>query len=178
MLGVVPLWFVSTRNSRDLYSFTRALTPNDREREYLRILLTRRDTAQEVRAFDTAGFLRRRYDRLYDGRIAELGRWRAVGPPRSLLGALASSALTALTAGVLALLFISDRMPLAAAGTAIFGLYQLGNRLRALQSGASSLVRGDAVRQRLHLLPAARAGAGASRNVWPRSRSVGWRWRT
>ena len=139
MLGVVPLWFVSARNSRDLYSFTRALTPNDREREYLRILLTRRDTAQEVRAFDTAEFLRRRYDRLYDGRIAELRTMARRRTSRSLLGALASSALTALAAGVLALLFITDRMPLAAAGTAIFGLYQLGNRLRALQTGASSL---------------------------------------
>jgi ATP-binding cassette, subfamily B, bacterial len=64
LLGFVPLWFVSTRNSRDLYQFTRAMTPNDRERNYLRILLTRRDTAKEVRAFDTAAFLRKRYDRL------------------------------------------------------------------------------------------------------------------
>ncbi len=49
LLGFVPLWFVSTRNSRELYQFTRAMTPNDRERNYLRVLLTRRDTAKEVR---------------------------------------------------------------------------------------------------------------------------------
>ena len=64
------------RNSRDLYQFTRAMTPNDRQRDYLRLLLTRRDTAKEVSAFDTAGFLRRRYDRLYDERILELARLR------------------------------------------------------------------------------------------------------
>jgi ATP-binding cassette, subfamily B, bacterial len=58
---------------------------------------------------------------------------------RSLIGALASSGMTVLTAGVLALLFISGRMPLAAAGTAVLGLYQLGTRLRALHAGASSL---------------------------------------
>lgn len=139
LLGFVPLWFVSTRNSRDLYKFTRALTPNDREREYLRILLTRRDTAKEVRAFDTAAFLRRRYDRLYDARILELRTLARRRTGRSLLGSLTSSAMTALTAGVLALLFISGRMPLAATGAAIFGLYQLGTRLRSLHTSASSL---------------------------------------
>jgi ATP-binding cassette subfamily B protein len=139
VLGFVPLWFVSTRNSRDLYRFTRAMTPNDREREYLRILLTRRDTAKEVRAFDTAAFLRERYDRLYDERMLELRTLAHRRTVRSLVGALASSGMTVLTAGVLALLFISGRMPLAAAGAAILGLYQLGTRLRALHSSATSL---------------------------------------
>ena len=139
VLGLVPLWFVSTRNSRDLYQFTRAMTPNDRERNYLRLLLTRRDTAKEVRAFDTAAFLRQRYDRLYDERLLELRTLARRRTVRSLVGALASSGMTVLTAGVLALLFISGRMPLAAAGAAILGLYQLGTRLRALHTSASSL---------------------------------------
>jgi ATP-binding cassette subfamily B protein len=139
LLGFIPLWFVSTRNSRDLYQFTRAMTPNDRQRDYLRILLTRRDTAKEVRAFDTAGFLRRRYDRLYDERILELRALARRRMGRLFVGALASSSLTVLTVGVLALLYISDRMPLAATGAAIFGLYQLGTRLRGLHSSASSL---------------------------------------
>ena len=139
LLGLVPLWFVSTRNSRDLYAFTRSMTPNDRQRDYLRILLTRRDTAKEVRAFDTAGFLRRRYDRLYDARIDELRGLARRRTGRSLVGAAAASGLTALTAGVLALLFIRGRMPLPAAGAAILGLYQLGSRLRALNASASGL---------------------------------------
>ena len=78
VLGFVPLWVVSTRNSRDLYTFSRAMTPNDREREYLRILLTRRATAKEVRAFDTAEVpppalrpaLRRAHPRAADARPA------------------------------------------------------------------------------------------------------------
>ena len=139
LLGFVPLWFVSTRNSRELYQFTRAMTPNDRERNYLRVLLTRRDTAKEVRAFDTAAFLRQRYDRLYDERLDELRTLARRRTARSLNGALASSAMTVLTAGVLALLFISGRMPLAAAGTAVLGLYQLGTRLRATHTSAASL---------------------------------------
>jgi len=139
LLGFIPLWFVSTRNSRDLYQFTRAMTPNDRQRDYLRLLLTRRDTAKEVRAFDTAGFLRRRYDRLYDERIVELRTLARRRTKRSLVGALTSAAMTALTVGVLALLFVSGRMPIAAAGAAIFGLYQLSTRLRGLHSSSSAL---------------------------------------
>jgi ATP-binding cassette subfamily B protein len=139
LLGLVPLWFVSTRNSRDLYAFTRSMTPNDRQRDYLRILLTRRDTAKEVRAFDTADFLRRRYDRLYDARIDELRRLARRRTGRSLVGAAAAAGLTALTAGVLAFLFIRGRLPLPAAGAAILGLYQLGTRLRALNASASAL---------------------------------------
>ena len=139
LLGFIPLWFVSTRNSRDLYSFTRAMTPNDRQREYLRILLTRRETAQEVRAFDTAGFLRRRYDRLYDERILDLRTLARRRTARSLIGAMTASGMTAITAGVVALLFIRGQMPLAATGAAIFGLYQLTTRLRGLHAGASSL---------------------------------------
>ena len=139
VLGFVPLWVVSTRNSRDLYTFSRAMTPNDREREYLRILLTRRDTAKEVRAFDTAEFLRRRYDRLYDARILELRTLARRRTWRSLVGALAASGTTALSAGVVAALYISGRMPLAAAGTAVLGLYQLGMRLRGLHTSATSL---------------------------------------
>ena len=139
VLGLLPLWFVSTRNSRDLHTFTRTMTPNDRQREYLRLLLTRRDTAKEVRAFDTSGFLRRRYDQLYDQRIQELRTLARRRMNRSVVGSLASSAMTALAVGLLALLFIDGRMTLAAAGTAIVALYQLGTRLRAINSGASSL---------------------------------------
>jgi ATP-binding cassette subfamily B protein len=139
VLGFVPLWFVSARNSRDLYTFTRAMTPNDREREYLRIVLTRRDGAKEVRAFGTTDFLRGRYDRLYDERIRELRTLARRRTGRSVLGALSSSGMTALTAGVLALLFMSGRMTLAATGAAVFGLYQLGTRLRGLHASAASL---------------------------------------
>ena len=139
VLGIVPLWFVSTRNSRDLYRFTRSMTANDRQRDYLRLVLTRRDSAKEVRAFDTAGFLRRRYDELYDERLAELRLLARRRTARSLVGAAASAAMTALAIGVLALLFISGRMALAASGAAVFGLYQLGTRLRTFQTSASAL---------------------------------------
>jgi ATP-binding cassette, subfamily B, bacterial len=139
IVGYVPLLLVSARNSRDLYRFVRGMTPNERQRDYLGSVLTRRDPAKEVRAFGTAGFLRSRYDRLYDERIQELRSLARRRTWRSLVGSLASAAVTALTVAALAYLFVSGRMDVGTAGAAVFGLYQLGGRLRGLYSSATSL---------------------------------------
>ena len=138
-IGYLPLWLVASRNTRDLYEFTHGMTPNERQRTYLQSILTRRDPAKEVRAFGTAGFLRRRYDRLYDERMTELRALARRRTWRSLLGSLSSSAVTALTIAVLAFLFVDGRMDLAATGAAVFGLYQLGGRLRTIHFSAASL---------------------------------------
>jgi ATP-binding cassette subfamily B protein len=137
--GYVPLWIVAARNTRDLYGFMFRMTPNEREREYLRTILTRRGPAKEVRAFGIAGFLRSRYDRLYDLRIAELRALARRRTLRSLVAALSTAAVTALTVGGLAYLLVSGRMDLAAVGAAVFGLYQLSGRLRSLHFSATSL---------------------------------------
>jgi ATP-binding cassette subfamily B protein len=139
LLGYVPLWFVSTLNSRDLYRFMHGMTPNERQRHYLERILMGRDPAKEVRSFRLATFLRGRYDSLYDERIAELRSLARRRMGRSLLGSVASAAVTAGTVAALAWLFVSGRMGLAAAGAAVFGLYQLGGRLRGLYMSATSL---------------------------------------
>jgi ATP-binding cassette subfamily B protein len=139
LLGYVPLWIVSARNSRDLYRFMRGMTPNERQRTYLQQVLTGRHFAQEVRAFNTAPLLRRRYDRLYDERIEELRSLARRRTLRAVLGAAGSSAATAATVVVLAFLYVGDHMSLAATGAAVLGLYQLGGRLRGLHMSATSL---------------------------------------
>ena len=139
VIGYLPLWVVASLNTRDLYHFSRGMTPGDRQRSYLQNVLMGRNAAKEVRAFNLAGFLRRRYDRLYDERIDELRKLARRRTGRSLLGSLASSGVTVATIGMLSWLYVSDRMSLAAAGTAIFGLYQLANRLQALHFSATSL---------------------------------------
>jgi ATP-binding cassette subfamily B protein len=130
---------VSTLNSRDLYRFMHGMTPNERQRHYLERILMGRDPAKEVRSFRLATFLRGRYDTLYDERIMELRSLARRRMGRSLLGSLASAAVTAGTVAVLAWLFVTGRMGLAAAGAAVFGLYQLGGRLRGLYMSATSL---------------------------------------
>jgi ATP-binding cassette subfamily B protein len=139
IVGYVPLWIVSSRNTRDLYHFMRGMTPNERQRDYLGSVLTRRDPAKEVRAFGTASFLRDRHDLLYDERIRELKKLARRRTWRSLVGSLASAGVTAITVGALAYLYVSDRMSLAATGAAVFGLYQLGGRLRGMYFSATSL---------------------------------------
>jgi ATP-binding cassette, subfamily B, bacterial len=139
LVGYLPLWIVASRNTRDLYFFTREMTPNERQRNYLQHILMGREAAKEVRAFNLASFLRGRYDRLYDERIAELRRLAKRRTARSLIGSVASAGVTVGTIGMLSWLYVSDRMTLAATGAAVFGLYQLASRLRALHFSATSL---------------------------------------
>ena len=139
LIGYIPLWIVASLNTRDLYHFSRGMTPGDRQRFYLQNVLMGRNAAKEVRAFNLASFLRSRYDRLYDERIDELRKLAKRRTGRSLLGSLTSSGVTVVTIGMLAWLYVSDRMSLAAAGASIFGLYQLANRLQALHFSATSL---------------------------------------
>ena len=115
------------------------MTPNDRERNYLQQILTRRDPAKEVRSFGTAQFLRDRYDRLYDERVRELRTLAKRRMRRSLVGSLAATAVTAASVGMLAFLYIDDRMDLATLGAAVFGLYQLSGQLRGVHFSVASL---------------------------------------
>ena len=139
VVGYVPLWIMASLNTRDLYRFTHEMTPNERQRHYLQNVLMGRNPAKEVRAFNLAGFLRGRYDRLYDERIAELRSLARRRTGRSLIGSLASSGVTVATIATLSYLYVSDRMSLAATGAAVFGLYQLAGQLRGLHMSATSL---------------------------------------
>jgi ATP-binding cassette subfamily B protein len=139
LIGYLPLLVVASLNTRDLYHFSRGMTPNDRQRNYLQSVLMGRNPAKEVRAFNLASFLRSRYDRLYDERIDELRKLARRRTGRSLLGSLAQTAVTVGTIAMLSWLYVSNRMSLAAAGAAVFGLYQLANQLRQLNFSATSL---------------------------------------
>jgi ATP-binding cassette subfamily B protein len=139
VIGYLPLWVVASLNTRDLYQFTRGMTPNERQRNYLQNVLMGRNPAKEVRAFNLARFLRGRYDRLYDERIAELRSLARRRTGRSLVGSLASSGVTVGTIAMLSYLYVSDRMSLAATGAAVFGLYQLASQLNGMHMSATSL---------------------------------------
>jgi ATP-binding cassette, subfamily B, bacterial len=63
----------TTRAGEILFRFHHRMTEADRRRRfYLYMLLSGKDAAKEMRAFGLAGFLRERFDRLYDQRLAEL----------------------------------------------------------------------------------------------------------
>ena len=139
VLGYVPLWLLGSRNTLDLYDTSYDLTPNDRERMYLLQLLTSREAAKEVRAFNLAVFLRRRYDWLYDIRIQRfkaLGRRRAV---RSSIGSLGSSTTLLFGVGLLVWLYSTGRLSLAATGAAAYGLFQLAGNVRSAHLSSAGI---------------------------------------
>jgi ABC-type multidrug transport system fused ATPase/permease subunit len=100
-----------------------------RERGYLAQILTERDPAKEVRAMGLAGFLRRRHDRLYDERIAELADVTRRQTRWALIAGLATSAVIGATLALLVALALDGRISLPAAGAAAGAMLLLGQRL-------------------------------------------------
>lgn len=139
LLAFVPVWVVATRNSHALYELSVALTPGDRERAYLQQLLTGKDEAKELRAYQVEGFLRRRFEQLYDERIARLRRLVALRQRRALMATGAVSVVTLGAVAGLVQLTLSGRISVASAGAAALGVQQLTSRLRGVFNGASSL---------------------------------------
>jgi ATP-binding cassette subfamily B protein len=139
VLGYVPLWYASTRNSKALFEFVLGMTEDDRQRAYLQRVLSGRDEAKEVRAFGLAPLLRGRYERLYDERLANLRGVARKRMLRSLAAAAGTSGLTVASLGLLAYFYVEGRMSLSALGAAVAGLLQLSGRLRGVADGAGAL---------------------------------------
>jgi ATP-binding cassette subfamily B protein len=105
------------------------MTPRDRERDYLMGLLTARDVAKEVRAFDLADYLRSRYDRLFAERIAELRRVARQQLWVYVAANLAAGAILAATLLLLAWLTVRGSVSLSGAGVAVAAVAIAGERL-------------------------------------------------
>ena len=139
LVAFVPAWLAANRGSRLLYDLAVRQTEQDRHRSYLFGLLTRREEAAEVRSFGLAAFLRGEHDRLYDQRIAALGRVIRLRLRLGLAGQLLTTALTTGALSVLAWLVTTGRMSEASAGAAAAAVILLTGRLRGLAGGANSL---------------------------------------
>ncbi len=139
LLAAVPLLASAVKAGEVLFGFHRRTTPAERQRAYLYSLLTSKDPAKEVRAFSLAGFLRDRYERLYDRHLTEL-RATTHQRLRLLLGGTLGMAAT-LTATIATLLWLAldRRLPLAEAGTAAGAVLLLGERLMSSVSSAGML---------------------------------------
>jgi ATP-binding cassette subfamily B protein len=138
-LGVVPAWFAATANSRGYHRFTREQTPDDRRRSYLMHVLTNRDLAKELRVYGMEPELRRRHDELHHSRVdlvrklARRRRWVSAG------AALGSALLSAFALGYLLVAIEYGWLDLASAGTALFSLLFLAQRLRGMVGSAGTL---------------------------------------
>jgi ATP-binding cassette subfamily B protein len=101
------------------------MTPRDRERQ-LSGVLTGRDEAKEVRAFGLAGYLRRRYEQLYDERIAELRKVAHEHLAFSFVANLGIAVVLAVTLLIVGLLTVGHHVSLSQAGIAVAGVAIVG----------------------------------------------------
>ncbi len=139
LLALLPGWIASGRRGRAFYAFGIIMTPRDRERSYLASLLTQRDPAKEVRAFGLAGFLRARYDRLYDEKMAEMRRISARQLRGMAVADLASSATIAVAIAVIVWLAVTHHLALSSAAAGAAALVLLGQRLSFAGQSAGML---------------------------------------
>ena len=135
----VPAWLSASRRGEAFWRFFWRMTPRDRERQYLAGLLSDRDAAKEIRAFNLGQFLRNRHRSLYDERISELRRVAAKQLWHALLANVIIAALLAATLLVVGWLALSGAVPLSAAGIAVAGVAIVGARLSTAGNAAGTL---------------------------------------
>ena len=136
LLAFIPLWLASTRNSRAFYRFFWKRTQLERRLAYLWHLMTGKDPAKELRAFDLGPYLLGEHRELYDERLGEL---RTLVRKRTRISLLANLASPAFLGGAMIYLLLSGRLSLAQVAIAAWGVYQFGQRLEGIALGAGSL---------------------------------------
>jgi ATP-binding cassette subfamily B protein len=139
LAAAVPLLIASARSGELLFRFHHRMTEAERRRNYLYMLLSGKDAAKELRAFGLAGFLRERFDRLYDEHLVELRKVARRRLRVALVGNLAASIVLAGTVAGLLALALGGRIGLADAGAAAAAVFLLGERLTTAVSSAGHL---------------------------------------
>lgn len=139
IFGAIPLLIAATRSGQAMFSFMSATTPLGRRLGYLYGLLTDKESAQEVRAFGLAGFLRSRHSDLYDQYLAEHHRNVRKRTRISAIGSLGMSMVLAASLFTLLLLVLRQSLSLASAGAAAGAIALLSSRLVLFSWGANVL---------------------------------------
>jgi ATP-binding cassette, subfamily B, bacterial len=143
VVGGLPSILLNRLSSRIMHTFAVDQTPGDRRRAYLYQTLSRREEAQEVRAFQSDHYLRSEHDRLYGERMVAL---RATVRRRLLYGSLAGFITAAVTVGAILMLlaFVRiGRLTVGDAAVAVGAVVLVAGRLRALVGSGGSLYEGS-----------------------------------
>jgi ATP-binding cassette subfamily B protein len=129
LLILIPAGFAASRRGEAFWDFFWKMTPRDRQRHYLAGVLKDRNAAKEVRAFGLPGYLRGRYDQLYDARITELRDVSRRQVRVALIANLLIGAVLAATLVLMAWLTVSGAVDIASAGVAVAGIAIVGGQL-------------------------------------------------
>jgi ATP-binding cassette, subfamily B, bacterial len=143
VIGGLPSLFFNRLSSRVMHTFAVEQTPADRRRAYLYQTLSRKEEAQEIRAFQSSGYLRAEHTRLYDERLAAL---RLTVRRRLIYGTLAAltTAFVTVAAIIMLLAFVRiGRLSVGDAAVAVGGVVLVAGRLRALVGSGGSLYEGS-----------------------------------
>ncbi|MFD1535415.1 ABC transporter ATP-binding protein [Nonomuraea guangzhouensis] len=134
---VVPIWIGGVRGGEQHFDFIRQTTPTDRNRNYLFELLTAREPAQEIRAFNTARYLTTRWHDVMSHRLNLMLRMLSKRFRSQLIASIGSNAVVALTAGILIMLNLSGVLTLAETATVAGILLLLSQRLQDTVMGTN-----------------------------------------
>jgi ATP-binding cassette subfamily B protein len=116
LLVAVPVWIGGTRVGEQYFTFIVHIAGMDRARMYLFQLLTLRDPAKEIRAFNLAQYLAKRWRDSMNERITMLATTLRRQLRASLISTFGSNLVLAIAAG--ALIVLNDRGVLTLAETA------------------------------------------------------------
>ena len=142
VVGGIPSIFLNRLSTRILHAFAVRQTPGDRRRTYLYHILTRKEEAQEIRAFDSGPLLQEEHDRLFDERIVDL---KGTVRRRMLFGTLSGLMAASVTVGSIVLLLAFVRMGRISVGDAAVALgavVLLAGRIRGLVGSTGNLYEG------------------------------------
>ena len=140
LVAGIPAVAASRQSSRAEFSYAASITPVLQRRNYLKVLLSHRLVATEVRAFDSGPDLLRRHestDRQVLEQLTKLVRRRQL---QSLVTTGAAGAALTLTLLVIAGLVTTGRISLAEAGAAAIAARLLGGQLAAVFASTGALI--------------------------------------
>lgn len=138
-LAAAPVFVATSRNAQHMFLLGVGNTPDERERGYLRSVLTGREPAKELRAFNLVEYLRERHDRLTEVLLQRnrAESWRQAF--RTLAGQAGGGIASVGAAVTLLWLLVSGRLPIAAAMTAYLAMGQLRSRVVGIGNGAAGV---------------------------------------
>jgi ATP-binding cassette subfamily B protein len=138
-LTALPVVLVNRAGGRREFAFAEENAATLRERLHLGEILQRRETAKEVRAFEVAPVVLRRWERHYDGYLTAVRKLVSARTWLAAAGAIATGVLFLVTFLFLVWRLRSGAIGLGQAGAAVVAMRMLASRLQALAVGASSL---------------------------------------
>ncbi|MEV7398559.1 ABC transporter ATP-binding protein [Aeromicrobium sp. NPDC092404] len=139
LLVGLPVLLAAGRNSSAMFAAVTAITPVNREREYLQDLLTGRDQAKEIRAFESGEHLRARFEQRYDDEIEGLRVVSRLRSRRLFIAGIGTTIITIATLALLVWLGVDGQISLADAAIGAVAVQQLTTRVRGIGGSISAV---------------------------------------